>query len=161
MIRPIGAVKKEIRILGLDTCNHRLTVGTVVRGGLYLDGVASFPAYRNDVSRRVAKRITEWAYFPELRAIMLHDPTDQLDSTALEGLTELPTMVISKDELNHSRGYQRFQGDLGRLWVKTRLEPSSLKKILSVSWTIDKLPEPLRVAHLLARLKVQNGTLMR
>jgi hypothetical protein len=161
MIRTIGAVKKEIRTLGLDTCNPRLTVGVIVRGGLYLDGAVSFPSYRNVTPRGFAKRIIESAYFPELRAIMIHDPNDQLDSAVVERLTKLSTVVISKDKPNHSRGYQCFKGDLGRLWVKTRLESTTLKKILSVSWTIGKFPEPLRVAHLLAKLKVQNGTFKR
>lgn len=161
MTRPTGTIKKEIRTLGLDTCSLRVTVGVVVRGGTYLDGVVSFPTSRNDASRTLAERIIESAYFPELRAIMLHDPNDQLDSTVVERMTKLPTMAISNDKPNHSRGYRCFQGDLGRLWMKTPLELTTLKKILSVSWTIGKLPEPLRVAHLLAKLKAQNQTLMR
>ena len=161
MTLPIGTIKKEIRTIGLDTCNPKLIVGVIVRGGLYLDGVVSFPSYRNGTSRRFAKRIIESAYFPELRAIMLHDSNDQLDSTMVESLTKLPTIVISKTKPNPGRGYRGFQGDLGLLWLKTRLEPTTLKKIFSVSWTINKLPEPLRVAHLLAKLKVQRGTLMR
>ena len=161
MIRPIGAVKKEIRTLGLDTCNPRLSVGVIVRGGLYLDGVIPFPSYPNDASRMCAKRIIESAYFPELRVIMLHDPNDELDSTVMEKVTKLPTIAISKDRPNHGRGYYGFQGDLGRLWVKTRLESTTLKKILSVSWTVDKLPEPLRVAHLLAKPKAGDGVFVR
>src|SRR6266516_3659617 len=132
MTRPIGTIKKEIRTLGLDTCNPRLTIGVIVRGGTYLDGMISFPSSGNDASRMVAKRIIK-----------------------------LPTMVISDDKPNDGRGYQCFQGDLGRLWVKTRLESTTLKKILSVSWTTGKLPEPLRVAHLLAKLIAQKGIHMR
>lgn len=161
MIRPIRAVKKEIRTLGLDTCNPRSTVGAVVRGGLYLDGVVSFPSYRNDSSRMLAKRITESPHFPELRAIMLHDPNDQLDPMVVERLTELPTMVISRDKPDRGRGYYGFHGDLGRLWVRTRLESTTLRKMLSISWTIGKLPEPLRIAHLLRKPKVQKAVHMR
>lgn len=156
MIRPIGTIKKEVRTLGLDTCNPSLIVGVIIRGGLYMDGLISFPTDPNDASRECAKRIIESAYFPELRAIMLHDPNEQLDSRSVERVTNLPTMAISKDKPNRGSGYYGFQGDLGRLWVKTRLESTTLKKVLSVSWTIDKLPEPLRVAHLLCKLKVQN-----
>ncbi len=161
MTRPIGTIKKETRTLGLDTCNPRLTIGVIVRGGTYLDGIISFPSSGNDASRMVAKRIIESAYFPEVRAIMQYDPDDQLDSTVVERITKLPTMVISNDKPNDGRGYQCFQGDLGRLWVKTRLESTTLKKILSVSWTTGKLPEPLRVAHLLAKLIEQKGVHMR
>jgi len=161
MTRPVGTIKKEIRTLGLDTSNPRLTIGVIVRGGTYLDGVVSFPSSRNDRSRTLAKRIIETEYFPELRVIMQYDPDDQLDSTVVERITKLPTIVISNDKPNDGRGYQCFQGDLGRLWVKTRLESATLKKILSVSWTTGNLPEPLRVAHLLAKLKEQKGIHMR
>src|SRR5207245_11174283 len=103
MRRPIGQVKKEIRTLGLDTCNPRFTVGVIVRGGLYLDGVVPFRSSRNDASRRFARRIIESAYFPELRAIMLHDPDSQVDTTAVERLTGLPTIVISESKPDHAR----------------------------------------------------------
>jgi hypothetical protein len=105
--------------------------------------------------REWGRRIVDSVYFPELRAIMLHSPNDELDSLLLERITGLPTMSISKDDPNHGRGYEAFDGSLGRLWVKTRLESTILKKILAASWTIGKLPEPLRVAHLLARLDLR------
>lgn len=158
MIRRIGTVKKEIRTLGLDTCNPRLTVAVVGRGGLYLDGVISFPSDPKGASGGCARRIIESAYFPELRAIMLHNPNEQLDSTLLERLTNLTTITISKDKPRHYRGYAAFHGNMGRLWVKTRLESITLKTILCVSWTIDRLPEPLRVAHFLAKLEMQGGS---
>lgn len=151
MIRPMRAVKEEIRILGLDTCNPGLTVGVVARGGLYLDGVISFPPNPKNTVRECARRIVDSAYFPELRAVMLHDPNDERDSRSLERITRLPTIAISKDELRPGRGYKVFQGNLGRLWVKTRVELTILKKILTASWTFGRLPEPLRLAHLLAR----------
>jgi len=117
-----------------------------------LDGVISFPPNRKNALRESARRIVDSPYFPELRAVMLHDPNDEPDSRLLERITNLPTMEISKDEPRHGRGYRVFHGNLGRLWVKTRLEPIILKKILAASWTFGRLPEPLRVAHLLASL---------
>src|SRR2546427_645944 len=83
MIRPIGTVKKEIRTIGLDTCNPRLTIGVIVRGGTYLDGIISFRSSGNDASRTLAKRIIESEYFPQLRAIMQYDPDHQLGSTVV------------------------------------------------------------------------------
>src|SRR5712664_3889322 len=118
MTRPMRAVKEEIRILGLDTCNPELTVGVVARGGLYLDGVISFPPNPKNTMRECARRIVDSAYFPELRAIMLHDPDGERDSRSLERTTSLPTIAISKDEPLDVRGYKAFHGNLGRLWVK-------------------------------------------
>ncbi len=115
MRRPIGQVKKEIRTLGLDTCNPRSVVGVIVRGGLYLDGVVSFPHAQNEPARNCAERIIELRYFPELRAMMLHDPKDQLDSKLLERVTKLPTIAISKGRPRHGRSYRVFQGKLGRI----------------------------------------------
>jgi hypothetical protein len=152
MIRHMRAIKEEIRILGLDTCNPGLTIGVVARGGLYLDGVMSFPPDPKNAMKGCARRIVNSAYFPELRAVMIHNPNDERDSRSLETITNLPTIAISKDEPSHGRGYNVFYEDPGRLWVKTRLELTILKKILVVSWTFGKLPEPLRLAHLLARL---------
>ena len=153
MIRPIRAIKEEIRILGLDTCNPELTVGVVARGGLYLDGVTSFPPNPKNTTRECARKIIDSAFFPELRAVMLHNPDDDLDSRSLETITGLPTIALSKDEPRHSRGYKVFHGNPGRPWVKTKLEPTILNKILTASWTFGRLPEPLRVAHLLASLE--------
>jgi endonuclease V-like protein UPF0215 family len=154
MIRSIGPVKKEFRTLGLDTCNPTLIVGAILRGGLYLDGVVSFPSNRNSPSIEAAEKIIHSAYFPELRAIMLHNPNDQLDPTFIERRTNLPTIAISKDKPRRGKGYTPFQSNHCRLWVKTRLEPSALNRILSVSWTIHNLPEPVRVSHLLAKLRI-------
>ena len=155
MIRPIRAVKREIRILGLDTCNPRLNISVITRGGLNVDGVISTSPNPKSVTREWGRRIVDSAYFPELRAIMLHNPNDQLDSLLLERITGLPTMSISRDDPSHGRGYKVFDGSLGRLWVKTRLESAILKEILAASWSFGKLPEPLRVAHLLARLDLR------
>ena len=117
-----------------------------------MDGVISFRPDPKNAMRECARRIVDSAYFPELRAIMLHNPDDERDSRSLERMIGLPTMAISKDEPFHGRSRKVFHGKLGRLWVKTRLELANLERILTISWTFDKLPEPLRVAHLLASL---------
>ena len=152
MTRSMQAIKEEIRIMGVDSCNPGLTVGVVARGGLYLDGVISFPSNTKNAMSACARGVVDSAYFPELRAIMLHSPDDERASRSLEIMTGLPTIAISKDEPRHDGGYKVFRRNRGRLWVKTRLELVILTKILTVSWTFGRLPEPLRVAHLLASL---------
>ena len=117
-----------------------------------MDGVISFPPNPKNTTRECARRIVDSAYFPELRAVMLHDPDDERDSRSLERMTSLPTITISKEEPSHGRGYKVFNGNSGGLWVKTLLELTILKKILTASFTFGRLPEPLRVAHLLASL---------
>ena len=117
-----------------------------------MDGVISFPPDPNHAMRECARRVVDSVYFPELRAMMLHSQNDDRESHSVERITNLPTIAISKDEPRLGRGYEVFFGDLGRLWVKSRLEPTILKRILTASWRFGKFPEPLRVAHLLARL---------
>jgi endonuclease V-like protein UPF0215 family len=154
MTRPIRAVREEIRILGLDTCNSVLIVGVTVRGGLYFDGAISFPSDRIDSSRKYARRITESNFFPELKAIMIHNPNGKIDSKLVERITSLPTIVVSNKEPSQSRGYKIVGGNRSRLWIKTSLQSTTLEKILATVWTTCRLPEPLRLAHLLAKLDV-------
>jgi len=152
VIGPIRAIKEEIRIIGIDTCNEELTIGVVSRGGSYLDGLISFRPNPKKASREQARKVVDSAFFPELRVVMLHGPGNRRDRYSMEKLTNLPIVTISEDKLSHRRGYKAIHSCLGRLWVKTRLERTTLRKILDASWTFGSLPEPLRVAHLLAKL---------
>jgi endonuclease V-like protein UPF0215 family len=152
MIRPVRAIKEELRILGLDLCNEELTVGVVCRGGLYLDGLISFRPDPKNLFSGPARRIVDSAFFPELRAVMLHQVGNGGGMRSMERITNLPTMTMSEDEPLHERGYEVFHSRRGRLLVKTRLEHAIVRKILETSWTYGRLPEPLRVAHQLAQL---------
>jgi endonuclease V-like protein UPF0215 family len=152
VIGPIRAIKEEIRIIGIDTCNEELTVGVVSRGGSYLDGLISFRPNPKNASREQARRVVDSAFFPELRVVMLHGPSNRGDRHSMEELTNLPTVAISEDKLSNWRGYKVFHSPIGRLWVKTRLEWITLRKVLDASWKFGRLPEPIRVAHLLAEL---------
>lgn len=152
MIRTIRQIKKETRTLGLDTCNPDSTIGVILRGASYLDGIVSFPPATKNSSRELSRKIVKTAYFPELRAIMIHNPKGDLNTTSMERTTNLPTIAISEAKPRRAGDYRAFRGKLGRLWVKTRLESTILTKILAASWATGKLPEPLRIAHLLARM---------
>src|SRR5690348_15815143 len=79
MIRPIRAIREEIRIIGLDTCNEALTVGVISRGGSYLDGLISFRPNPKNASREQARKVFDSAFFPELRVVMLHGPGNRRD----------------------------------------------------------------------------------
>src|SRR5437879_8570662 len=97
--------------------------------------------------------IVNSVYFSELISVMFHNPNDEQDPDSVEKITGLPTITISKDEPRRGRGYKVFHGKLGRLWVKTPVQSTVLRKILAASWTMGRLPEPLRVAHLLAKTR--------
>jgi len=148
LIQTIETVKPEIRILGLDTCRDGEVFGAVVRGGKYLDGFVHFGLERNG-SRQLGKYVLATKYYPELRALMLHDPKNRLVITTVENVTMLPVISISKGG-RAARGYSVFRSQRGAIQRKSSLPISTVDKILSVTWTYGTLPEPARVAHELA-----------
>ncbi|SRR5712692_7933424 len=144
-------VKKEIRILGLDLCNPRRLVGAVTRGGDYLDGVLVLPSRVMLETTRIASAIIRTRFFPELRLIMTHDPKAQLDPKVIEGLTKLPVVQVDSTRKRRSSGFKPYKVGRKQLLVKSTVPPSVLQEILSRTWATGTLPEPLRIAHLLAR----------
>ena len=144
IIRPITTVKKEIRILGIDACNSEQFVGVIVRGGTFLDGVVTF---RPQTRKYIGHEISRIPYFPELRGIMLHDPKHRLDPDSIENDTGLPVMVVGTSS--------RITSDMllvrthkGSLLVRTKIPTSTLNKIVDLTWSFGRLPEPLRLSHL-------------
>ncbi len=148
MTRPITTVKKEIRILGLDTCRPGKVFGAVLRGGLYLDGVIFVLG-----QKKAAMAIRESRYYPELRAVMLHDPHGRLKPGAVEKHTRLPVIQVSRSKPAR-KGYQQFNSERGSIWVRTSIAYPTMKRILLTTWTLGRLPEPARIAHLLARARI-------
>ena len=144
-------VKKEIRTLGLDLCNPRRVVGAVTRGGNYLDGVLVLPPKPTLNTIWIASAIIRTRFFPELRLIMTHDPETQLDAKVIERLTKLPIITVDSTRKRQSDGFKSYKVREKQLQVKSSLPSEILQEILSTTWTTGILPEPLRIAHLLAR----------
>jgi hypothetical protein len=144
-------IKKEIRTLGLDLCNPRRLVGAVVRGGLYLDGILVFPSKPIPKSRSIASAILGTRFFPELRLIMTHDLKVRLGAKVIERLTKLPVIQVDSARKRSSDGFKRYKVGRKSLQVKSSLPPVVLQEILLTTWTSGMLPEPVRIAHLVAR----------
>ena len=144
-------VKKEIRTFGLDLCNPRCLVGAVTRGGDYLDGVLVLPSKPTFETTWIASEILRTRFFPELRLIMTHDPEKQLDSMEIERLTKLPVITVDSTRRRQSDGFKSYKVEEKQLQVKSSLPSGILQEILSATWATGMLPEPLRIAHLLAR----------
>ncbi len=150
MTLSIRTVKREIRILGLDTCRKGEVFGAVVRGGLFLDGVIRLGLPRKQPDRELARGILAAKYYPELRAIMLHDPGLHLDPDVLEKLANLPVMGVSRVR-GLGAGYTSLHSGHGTIYHRSHLSRSTMDKILSLTWSYGGLPEPARLAHVLAR----------
>lgn len=151
MSKSLKILKKETRILGLDKCNPLVTTGAIVRGGLFLDGVVSFPA--NISTEDLANVISRSKYFPELRLMMIHDRSHSSDLCALYRSTGLPVILVTSrshnDARTRSRGSNPIQG-----WKVTGLDRPMLEKIQTLTHVKGVLPEPVRIAHLLAKLHI-------
>ena len=144
-------VKKEIRTLGLDLCNPRRLMGAVTRGGNYLDGVFVLPPKPTFKTTWIASAIIRTRFFPELRLIMTHYPETQLDRKTIERLTKLPVIAVDSTRKRQSDGFKSYKVGEKQLQVKSSLPSEILQEILSTTWATGILPEPLRIAHLLAR----------
>ena len=146
------AVKKEIRSLGVDLCNPKRVVGAVVRGGLYLDGLVVFAPKSKGWNASIAREIVGSRFYPELKLIMTHDNEQRLDIGKIERVTRLPVIQVHSS----ARGtlpdsFQRVRIQRRELMVRSTLEARIVEEVLKRTWTTGSLPEPLRVAHLIAR----------
>ena len=155
MNRPFKILKRETRILGLDTCNPGLSIGAVVRGGLYLDGIVSFPSKVDTES--LATAIRETKYFAELRLIMLHDSNSGPHYLQIiHRTTGLPVIAVWTTSSIHTSAERQRKRRLQR-WDAVGLDRSMLKRIRTMTEANGALPEPVRIAHLLAKMNVFGG----
>lgn len=178
-------IKDEIRILGIDDGpferNDRdvLIVGTVFRGGSFLDGVLSTKV-RVDGLNSTSKlmRMISACRFKDLRVIMLDGigfgGFNIVDIEALNEKTGLPVIVIVRRKPNldnisaaldnikqKSRRlkYITKAGTLHRVQTKpskfiyiqtSGIRVKDAEQIVRLSSTRSIIPEPIRVAHLIA-----------
>lgn len=157
-----------------------LVVGAVFRGGAFMDGVLSTRVSVDglDATDKLAELVGE-CRFKDLRVIMVDGIAfggfNVVDINRLYEETELPVIVVTRDmpdfeEIrgalsNLPDGERRYQlmMDAGKpVPVKTRegkrvhiqhagIEASDAKAIVELSATRSLLPEPIRVAHLIAQ----------
>lgn len=150
-MKSLANVKREIRILGLDACNPNVTIGAILRGGLYLDGILSFS--KRISSAALAKEITETKYFPELKITMVHDPNETLNSPLIRQMTQLPLIYVPVVN-NNSVRERTCEPKQYRQPSSMRLDATILARILELTQVRGHLPEPVRIAHLLSKLHV-------
>ena len=150
-MKSLANLKKETRILGLDACNARTIIGAVVRGGLYLDGVLSFS--KRESSGQLGREISKSKYFPELKIILIHDPERHLDSAEIRRITRLFLINVPIVENNKTRGAISGRPSYDRRQAGG-LDPSALRRIPGLTQVRGDLPEPVRIAHILGKLRV-------
>lgn len=162
----VTTLKAEIRVIGIDDGfsrrKKRVIVGVVFRGGLWLDGVISSVV---DVSgpplgRRLGAMVAESKFHKELRFAILHGAMLGPALTVLKEfskITKLPAIALLHGRQNRTTDLALRAGNA----VKFRLRPGlsalciglTTKKaveILKVTTVKPPLPEPVRVACLIA-----------
>lgn len=175
-------MKKEIRIVGIDDApfdkfndKRVLVVGTVFRGGNFMDGLLStyVTVDGDDSTKKLAAMINGCKFKPQLQAIMLDGIAvggfNVVDIVKLSKETKLPVIVVMRDYPD----FKKIENALVKLRKEKKLiimkragkitkagnihiqaagiTPKKAKEFLKISCTHSFLPEPIRVAHLIAR----------
>ena len=178
-------IKPEIRILGIDDSallNERvMIVGTVFRGGDWIDGVLRSDITRDglDATEVIGTMIKNSRHYSQLRIVMLDGITyggfNVVDIEELYRETGLPVIVVMRSypdfekirsALRHfSDGEVRWNiikkaGKIEKLVTEKNRTPiyiqkagigaKSAEKIVRLTSIRSNIPEPLRVAHLIA-----------
>lgn len=154
-----------------------ILIGIVFRGGLWLDGVMKTEVDGLDVTDKIANMIKTSPHYDQLRVIMLNGVTfagfNVVNMRQLFELTGLPVIALVRGEQNmedieaalknRSNWEEQWKmiQDGGEL-VKMRLNRTTIsiritgiakedaEKIVRMSCTRSSIPEPIRVAHIVA-----------
>lgn len=160
-------MKAEIRVIGIDDGFSRrkkkIVVGVVFRGGLWLDGVISSVVNVSGafLGRRLGGMVAESKFYKELRFAILHGAMlRSAPAVAKEfaNVTRLPTIALlhgrqgkpTDPSLRRARNTIRFVPRPGLSALCIGLTAERAKEILKVTTVRPPLPEPVRVAHLIA-----------
>lgn len=152
-----------------------LVVGTVFRGGSSIDGIIScnVKVDGNDSTAKLVKLINKTKHKQQLQIIMLKGVAfggfNVIDINELSKKTKLPVIVIMRKQPNFEKirkalknlknGNKKWKliekaGEIHRidnlLVQSAGIKKEKVKNVLKISTIRGNIPEPLRVAHLIA-----------
>jgi hypothetical protein len=163
------------------TKGKTLLVGAVLRGGQWLDGIlsTSVSVDGRDATQRIIKMVNESRHKGQLRVIMTDGATfagfNVVDIREIFKRTGIPVVAVSRDRPNMKEIKQAIKNlpDWRARWnilrragniysVESRsgarifmqiagVKKNDAEKIIKTTATRSFVPEPLRVAHLIAR----------
>jgi hypothetical protein len=150
-------------------------VGTIFRGAAFLDGMVATKVRRDgrNATPKLVAMIRGSRYFQQLHYVMLDGIAlggfNVVDIHRLNAETGLPVMVVVRRQPNLDavrRALSNLPGwqarwkliqqagpmePVGGLWIqRAGIEPNEAEALLALSCTHSKLPEPLRLAHIIA-----------
>ena len=183
-------IKEEIRVLGIDDGpfefgegQRALLVGTIFRGGLWLDGILTtyVQVDGNDATEQIVDMITRSRHRGQMRVVMTDgltfggfnviDGQEIFNRTGLPVISvtrSLPDMAAIKDALGKFPDFERRWNRINRTeHPKEHIYPDGRGKgkvffqafglgnddaheIIDITSTRSLIPEPIRVAHIIA-----------
>lgn len=170
-------MKREIRILGLDDSPFTkkdkkvLVIGTMYRGGNFLDGIISFQVERDgeDATQKIIDMI-EKTRFKNIGVVLLNGISfGGFNIIDVEKISKfIPVIVVMRKIPNYEKFFNAMKksgkGNIIRK-IKRLMSPENIngifvqyfgiskekvEKILKITCTHSKIPEPLRIAHIIA-----------
>jgi len=152
-----------------------LVVGVVFRGGQFMDGLLSTKIAKDglDATQKIAASIKNSRHYDQLNIIMLDGITfggfNMINIKELRQKTKLPVIAVQRDEPNMEKfllamkRVKRYRKRLqivknaGKIykynWIhyqKNGLTNKECEELLKLTCIRSKIPEPIRVAHLIA-----------
>lgn len=184
-IKKFRKIKPEIRILGIDdapfplhTKDKVMLIGTVFRGGTWLDGVlrTHITGDGEDSTEKIIQMVNKTRHKGQIGVIMLDGITfggfNLANIRKIFNETGVPVIVIMRKFPNFEKikkALTRFESyenrwnivlDAGTVYKIENKEPiyiqisgidlENAKEIVALSTTRSAIPEPIRVAHLIA-----------
>ena len=174
-------MKKEIRVIGIDDApfdkskkGNVLVVGTIFRGGEWMDGVLSTTARIDGTNStsKLALMINKCKFKPQLQAILLNGIAlggfNIIDINKLNKKTKIPVIVVIRkcpdfasikyalDKMGKSKRYRLIEKagkvhKIGDVYAQfSGCDIDFVKEVLRITCTRSFLPEPLRAAHIIA-----------
>ena len=174
-------MKKEIRVVGIDDAPFKksqngevLIVGTIFRGGLFLDGVLSTKVKidGDDATEKIAEMILKCKFKPQLQCILLNGIAvagfNIIDIKYLNRKTKLPVIVVIRKspnikliketliKINMQEKIILIEkagsiARIGKIFIQLAgLNMETAKEILKITCTRSLIPEPIRISHLIA-----------
>lgn len=149
-------------------------VGVVMRGGSWIDGILSTKVAvdGNDSTKKIIEMVNKCKFKPQLQCIFLDGIAvagfNVVDVRELSKKTKLPVVVIIRRmpdianikktliKINKKQKIKLIEGagnviQVNDIFVQlTGIDLEKAKKILKVVCTRSLIPEPLRLAHLIA-----------
>ncbi len=174
-------IRKEARVIGIDDGpffkfrkGRVLVVGTIYRGGSYMDGVVTTTAKvdGSDATKNLAHMINKSKFHSQLQCIFLNGigvgGFNIVDLPKLSKLTKIPIIAVTRDYPDIPKILKTLVNlgmsgkvklitqlplpiKIGKVYVQhINVDLERAKQFLKITTLHSYIPEPLRIAHIIA-----------